>query len=162
MVMTHPKEMIEETFNVFSGFEQTMDEIGFTKFCECSKRVVPSEARIIFSAVVQNVHIGMDLKEFKDALNLLVASSKRGIEKRAASERGSLKAVNPARQRSTMMREFKENRRTSNVDQELVKTPSTFRWSPLDLGDSIKPVNDDKSKEPPSRTIRWCPADLEE
>ncbi len=28
------QEIIEQTFNVFCGAQQTMDEVGFAKFCE--------------------------------------------------------------------------------------------------------------------------------
>jgi len=73
---THPKEIIEQTFSVFCGTHETMDEAGFAKFCESIKSVPASDARAIFCTVVPSVHSGMDLREFKAALGLLVNDTK--------------------------------------------------------------------------------------
>lgn len=168
---TRPKEIIEHTFNVFCGAQKTMDEVGFAKFCESSKRVLASDARNIFCAVVQNVHNGMDLSEFKDALTLLVkfgknSANQQGMDRKASSDNQSPKAVKPAGRRSTVRRSTLQSRRnriesdSSNSSDKDSSTssesPSTFRWSPLDIGDSIN------REDSPSRPIRWCPAELEE
>jgi len=68
--------IIERTFEVFSGPEGTMDRTGFVKFCESSKKVPASDADTIFLTVVQNVRNGMHLGEFEAALELCVNSGK--------------------------------------------------------------------------------------
>jgi hypothetical protein len=166
--MTRPKEIIEQTFNVFSGPQQTMDQSGFARFCESSKRVVASDANAIFCTVVQNSHSGMDLHEFKAALGLLVnVNRKTGScdspheEKRCLGECVEAReVVKPARQVSSGRRKScLENHSKNKAVGLKPKHSSTFRWSPLDVAEPISGVQDTLS---PSRTIRWCPAELEE
>jgi len=155
---TRPKEIIEQTFNVFCGSQRTMDEVGFSKFCESSKRALGSDASHIFLTVVQDVHQGMDLGEFKEALALLVnANGGRGGNRtdRKALSGNSSKLIKPARQSSMEGKASLENQRPMNSLGAAPKTSSTFRWSPLDVGC-------DESPSSRSRAIRWCPADLEE
>lgn len=168
-----PKEIIEQTFNVFCGPQRTMDEVGFAKFCESSKRVLAADADAIFSAVVQNVHNGMELSEFKDALTLLVdfgnrSQNRPGTERKPLSEKNfmaSPKAVKPVRKSSSGPRRStaQKHKRPQQCDAKLDARP-TFRWSPLDIGDSIDENDDYPNKQESPygvRTIRWCPAELE-
>jgi hypothetical protein len=168
-----PKEIIERTFDVFCGLQQTMDIVGFAKFCASSKRVLASEADDIFSAVVQNAHRGMELSEFKDALTLLVdvgskVQSHPGTERKPLSERNhraSPKAVKPARKSLAGQRKStgQKPEGSHHCDAKSEARP-IFRWSPLDIGDSIDENNDCRLQQEPlsqSRTIRWCPAELE-
>lgn len=164
---TRPKEIIAQTFDVFCGPEQTMDTLGFAKFCESSKRVVASDANIIFSAVVHDAHYGMDLTEFKAALGLLVNIKKAGgcPDRESSSECFEVAAVDevikPARQISMGRRSSLENhsQNTTVGLKTKLKDPSSFRWSPLDI---VDPINGGRPLDSPSRTIRWCPAELEE
>lgn len=161
------------TFNVFCGPQRTMDEVGFAKFCESSKRGLASDADAIFSAVVQNAHNGMELSEFKAALTLLVDFGNRGqnhpgTERKPLSEnnfRASPRAVKPARKISVGPRRStaQKHKRPQHCDAKS-EARSTFRWSPLDIGDSIDqnddyPNTQDSSSQ--TRAIRWCPAELE-
>jgi len=174
--VTRPKEIIEQTFNVFCGPQQIMDKTGFAKFCESSKKVAASDAMIIFSAVVQNVHSGMDLSEFKAALGVLVNFGKEISAKRGqgltsaprADRRPSLsecfeapEVIKPARQESTRRKSLENHGQNTTVGLK-PKTSSTFRWSPLDIVDNITGVQETRCPGTPSRTIRWCPAELEE
>jgi len=157
---TRPKEIIEQTFNVFCGPQQTMDKVGFAKFCESSKRALVSDADVIFFTVVNNAHNGMELSEFKAALGLLVNAGKVArscTDRKSVSE--SKEVRKPVRQRSTARKSSLENHsKNKRVDISLKsKTSSPFRWSPLDISHPST-----RGQESPSRTIRWCPADLEE
>jgi len=177
---TRPKEIIEQTFNVFCGPQQTMDQVGFAKFCESSKRALVSDADVVYNTVVDNVHIGMELSEFKAALGLLVNADKSrsprtdrksnillGADRKSVSEcyevrkPCELQVRKPVRQRSTARKSSSENHsKNKRVDISLKsKTSSTFRWSPLAISDPNTGGQDSVSA---SRTIRWCPADLEE
>jgi hypothetical protein len=157
-----PKEIIEHTFNVFCGHQQTMDEVGFAKFCESSKRVIASDASIIFTNVVQNVHNGMDLNEFKAALGLLVNFSKTGGN-RTPVEKIANGAIRPARPSS------RGKVRVSTSGAEPKITASTFRWSPLAIVESVEDIKESRLEtverqkaRKASRTIRWCPAEVDD
>jgi len=170
---THPKEIIEDTFNVFCGEQQTMDVVGFAAFCECSKRVLAADAKIIFSAVVQDMHTGMELSEFKDALSLLVDFGKgsgryKDEDREMSIEKRITKVPTPVSKRSTVRRSSLQlpqgrpslERRRHSTNAVELNRPSSFRWSPLEIGDCS--IENKISKEPTCRPIRWCPADLEE
>jgi hypothetical protein len=107
-----PLNIIERTFEVFSGPEGTMDRTGFVKFCESSKKVPASDADTIFLTVVQNARSGMTLGEFKAALELCVKKEIRG--ERICAGRKCLK----------------ENHNLNITAGLKPKCSSTFRWSP--------------------------------
>jgi hypothetical protein len=167
---TRPKQIIEQTFNVFCGPQGTMDMMGFVKFCESSKKVPASDADTIFSTVVQNARNGMNLSEFKAALELCVNSSKAAAicaDTRCLSDfsevcgrQGQISMpIKPGRQGSTRRKSCLENH-SLNVPVGLKpKCSSTFRWSPIDVADTINGGLDSSATR---RTIRWCPADVEE
>lgn len=164
--LARPKEIIEQTFNVFCGSHMTMDMVAFAKFCESSKRVPTSDANLIFSAAVRNVHLGMELSDFKVALGLLVNFVKSGTMQRLGSETSSLlqngdfEVIKPRRPSSTgKCRSSSENHSNNTpMVKKSQKNPSSFRWSPLDVVDTCSGA----TQETPSRIIRWCPAELEE
>lgn len=183
---THPKEIIEQTFGVFCGAHDTMNEAGFAKFCQSSKSVPAADARAIYCAVVPNVHSGMDLNEFKAALGLLVndgrtCCSRTDGELPADRSFKSSKVIRIATQGLTRRRRPSYESHLQNavgIKSAIVETNSDvstdtgsdidsddgqhgFRWSPMAISD---PVNDCEEPISPShkRTIRWCPADLDE
>jgi len=147
-----------------------MDMMGFVKFCESSKKVPASDADTIFSTVVQNVRNGMNLGEFKAALELCVNSVKGAgmcADRKCLSECPDVcgrqartsKLIKPARQGSTRRKPCLENHSLNITVGLKPKCSSTFRWSPLDVADAL---NGGQESPAIRRTIRWCPAQLEE
>jgi hypothetical protein len=149
-----------------------MDEVGFARFCESCKKVPALDASIVFSTVVQNVNnSGMSLTEFKAALALLVSFGKQSMEAKCAIEKpaetpirsGVVATASRPNQKVSSRRVLCEsNRKESENDFE--KPASTLRWSPLavsEMEDSL-PRSTRRSVRRRSRTIRWCPADVED
>lgn len=119
---TRQQEIIEETFNVFCGAQQAMDEVSFTKFCECTRRARGSDASAVFFAVVQNVSHGMILSEFKECLALLVKVNGAKNGSQADTQTWGGHSV------KTMMKPANQScagRKTSCEDQSPSKIPLT-------------------------------------
>merc|ERR1711924_185961 len=109
----------------------TMDELRFARFCESSKRLPASDANFVFAAVVNNVQKGMELKEFKQALTLLVNS-----DNISRSQQGESKEREPLHGHACTPR-------------AVLESSPTFQWSP-DLSDSVFEGEDCLAKQ--SRT----------
>jgi hypothetical protein len=180
-----PKEIIERTFDVFSGPEGTMDMMCFVKFCESSKKVSAAVADTIFSTVVQNVRDGMNLSEFKAALELCVNSGKPARtcstpDKKCLTESSEdspivhrrssrLVLIKPCRRASMGSVDLQglskksslgsENQNLNITVDKPPKCESSFRWSPIDPADVSTGGQDSPIIR---RTIRWCPAAVEE
>jgi len=153
-----PKDIIEETFNVFCGQEQSMDEDRFAKFCESTKHVLAADARAIFSIVVTHGNQGMDLSDFKVALGLLVNFSKQGRPQPPSKA----PQVPKHKAKTCGLQQPREDRRGSRS--------ASFSWSAL-----VDKSKDTEEKPPHapmpvarplarhmSRTIRWCPVELDD
>jgi hypothetical protein len=167
-----PKEIIEHTFRVFCGQQQTMDEVGFARFCESCKNVSANDASIVFATVVHNANNkGMNLTEFKAALALLVSFGKQSGEENSSIETpaktptrsvNATKASRPGQILSPRGVLCERNRKESETDFE--KPASTFRWPPPAVSETE--VSVPRRAKPlarrGSRTIRWCPAEMEE
>jgi len=164
-----------------------MDMMCFVKFCESSKKVSAAVADTIFSTVVQNVRDGMNLSEFKAALELCVNSAKPARtcstpDKKCLTESSEDQPWRPVPRRSSRLVLIKPCRRASmgsvdfrglskksalgsenlNLNITVDKPPkceSSFRWSPIDPADVSTGGQDSPIIR---RTIRWCPATVED
>jgi len=127
---SRPREIIEQTFNVFCNHCVSMDIVSFVKFCGSCKRVCESDASAIFFAVVRNVHDGMDLDEFKDALSLLVNVQKGNSADRKTQGGKSSKVGRPADQTAIGRKLAAENRGPNTTVSRMPSSSFSLRWSP--------------------------------
>lgn len=127
---SRPREIIEQTFVVFCDHCVSMDIVSFVKFCGSCKRVCESDASAIFFAVVRNVHNGMDLDEFKDALSLLVNAQKGNSADRKIADDKSSKVVRPANQTSIGRKLATENHGPNTTVGRKPSSSLSLRWSP--------------------------------
>jgi len=142
-------DLIEHAFNIFGEQQETMCEVGFAKFCKCTHKIQGPTTSAIFSSVVQDKAKGMNLNEFKTALGLLVSSGEHCTNSKAAAK----KILKSSAQGSG--RVLPESRRAQKENLPAAASATN------QIEERLPSSATRQSARKLSRTIRWCPADLD-